>query len=93
MRLYRLSKFNNVHNIGSQTTHPSFSFKAVRIKGHEKGRYKYGGGKCVPKPEMDFSRHVKESNKDLLSLFERNEKWTASKQKIFLSKHQRTHRK
>lgn len=37
------------------------------------------GEKCVPELETDFSRHLKESNKNVLSLFERrNEKWRAS---------------
>lgn len=48
------------------------------MKGHAKGKYKYRKRKCVPEPKTDFSRHLKESNKNVLSPLEKDEEWRAS---------------
>lgn len=78
-----MSEPSNVHDIGSQSTHLCFPFKAAPIKGHEKGKYKFK--KNVTQTwKIGISRHLQDSTRNVLSLFEKkNEKWRASSKQEF----------
>lgn len=85
-----MSEFNTVHNIGSQTTHPSFHAKQFLRRVMKRENINTGKKNVSQSLKQIF---LKESNRNVLSPLERNEEGRASTKADFSDQAQRTPRK